>query len=81
MKTDQGEAYQSSEVGLFSCFWTNSWNIAKIITYMEKSETDYQKQNIINLTSLYIILQTFMFELYVFIGFQKNFGFGLFKPM
>ena len=38
MKTDQGEAYQSSEIGLFSCFWTTSWNIAKIITYMVKSD-------------------------------------------
>ena len=38
MKTDQGEAYQSSAVGLFSCFWTTSWNIAKIITYMVKSD-------------------------------------------
>ena len=38
MKTDQGEAYQSSEIGLFSCFWTTPWNIAKIITYMVKSD-------------------------------------------
>ena len=36
MKTDQREAYQSSTVGLFSCFWTTSWKIAKIITYMVK---------------------------------------------
>ena len=31
---DQREAYQSSTVGLFSCFWTTSWKIVKIITYM-----------------------------------------------
>ena len=34
----EGEAYQSSAVGLFSCFGTTSWNIAKIITYMVKSD-------------------------------------------
>ena len=33
MKTDTTGAYQSSKFGLFSCFWTTSWKIAKIITY------------------------------------------------
>ena len=29
MKTDKREAYQSSKIGLFSCFWTTPWKIAK----------------------------------------------------
>ena len=38
MKTDKREAYQSSKIGLFSCFWTTSWKIAKIITYLVKAD-------------------------------------------
>ena len=38
MKTDQREAYQSSKFGLFSCFCTTSWKMAKIITYMVKTD-------------------------------------------
>ena len=45
MKTDQREAYQSSKFGLFSCFCTTSWKIAKIITYMVKSDFLLVKRN------------------------------------
>ena len=38
MKTDEREAYQSLAVGLFSCFWTNPWKIAKIMPYMLKDD-------------------------------------------
>ena len=38
MKTDIRKASQSSTAGLFLCFWTTSWKIAKNCTYMVKAD-------------------------------------------